>query len=796
MKWFIPILTVVLTSFLIGSGCPAVDDGPIAGGITGKLGDPMPRATPDQLATFARGKEVMQRRFALGDGLGPAFNVTFCGGCHEKPVPGGGSGTYRNFFLGGRRTADGAFLFTESAGESGGVIRMYDYDAARIARPVVPAGTTIFAQRVGIPLFGSGLIAEVTGEEIMSRADPDDADGDGISGRVNFDRGFVGRFGRKSQTVSIEGFIRGPLFNHMGVTTVPLTDEQRVLLPVDSSVAARMKRYDSAAGPIDPKLGPHMQAAAPDGPTTDSDGVADPEMSAQDLFDLISFVMLLAAPEFDPPTAQTERGRTLFHDLNCSGCHVPRLNSPSGPVPAYSDLLLHDMGPGLADGIEMLDAGGSEFRTQPLWGLAASGFFLHDGRVATVRDAILAHGGESQASRDGFAALTAEQQADVLAFLNSLGGRDQYTPGLLPPEAPVPEVGAYGGPRRVLSADEVDQFIRGRAVFDRDFALNDGAGALTGADGIGRFNGDSCRACHFDPVIGGAGPRGVNVIRHGEVDGVGNFTPPAETPNTILHKVTRSGSHVIRAEATSNVFEHRQTPHSFGLGLIDAISEATIMANDDPGDADIDGISGRAHILGDGRIGRLGWKAQVPNVAEFVGDAMAAEIGLTLPVEAGLSFALTADGDGVPDPELSIQQTDDIIFFLRMLGGPPRQPAGDAVAVAQGEALFASVGCSKCHIPTLPSGLGDVPLYSDLLLHDILAPGTAGIEDGMATQTEFRTAPLWGVSQTPPYWHDGSADDIDAAIRAHDGEAAVIRDIYQALTQDEQNALQAFVGTL
>lgn len=454
----------------------------------------------------------------MSEGLGPAFNVTFCGGCHEKPTPGGSAGLYRNFFLAGRLTADGAFLFGESFGESGGVLRSYFYGEGDTARPDVPETTTIFAQRAAIPIFGTGLLALLDDAEILARADPDDEDGDGISGRANFDRGFVGRFGRKSQTVSIEGFIRGPLFNHMGVTTDPLTDEQRAQLPVDSSLASIAEGGGEIAAPGDGKLGPHLQAAAPDGPTTDNDGVADPEMSGDDLFDLISFVMLLAAPEFEELTERSSRGRGLFHEASCDACHTPRLQGPHGPIGPYSDLLLHDMGEELADGIVMGLADGSEFRTQPLWGIAATGPYLHDGRAETISEAILTHGGEAQGSRDAYAAFSESDRNDVVEFLLSLGGRAQATSGLLEPDAEVPDVGEYGGPVRTLEADELDRFIRGRELLDRDFGLASGVGSP-------RFNGDSCRGCHFDPVIGGAGPRGVNVIRHGIVNDNDEFVP-------------------------------------------------------------------------------------------------------------------------------------------------------------------------------------------------------------------------------------------------------------------------------
>ncbi len=773
-------------------GDAQMDDGPIAKGIAAPLGEIIPSATAEQRATFARGLAVLQKRFDLGDGLGPTFNVTFCGACHERPVPGGGAALYRNFFLAGQRTDDGAFLFSSSNGEAGGVLRVFHYGEDSVFRPQVPEATTIFAQRNAIPMFGVGLVAEIEEQAILANSDPDDADGDGISGKPNFDRGFVGRFGRKSQTVSIEGFIRGPLFNHLGITTVPLSDDQRARLPVDSSARsaqAVVTRADVAESV--PQRMPH-QAAAPDAPNMDDDAAPDPEMTADELFDLVSFSMLLAAPEFDEPTARSNAGRLLFHEANCSSCHVPRLDGPRGPIPVYSDLLLHDMGPELADGIIMKDAGGSEFRTQPLWGLSAVGPYLHDGRASTIVDAILAHGGEAQAARDAFEAYSEVQRSDVVEFLLTLGGRAQTSAGLLTPEAAIPEVGEYGGPFRVLTTDEADRFRAGRAVYDRDFNFSDGAGGLVGADGAGRFNGDSCRACHFDPVIGGSGPRDVNVMRHGIVNMDGSFTPPPDTPNTILHKETQIGSRIVTPHASINVFEHRQTPHTFGLGLIDAISEQTIMEAADPEDADGDGISGRVHILSDGRIGRFGWKADVPSVAEFVRDAMAAEIGVTLPPQSGMTFGLTTDTDGVPDPELPLQDVEDLAFFLSHMAGPPRQVSGDPELVEQGAVLFNGIGCSSCHRPVLPSSLGDVALFSDLLLHEILPEGHTGIVAGDAGQREFRTAPLWGLSQTAPYFHSGEADSIDEAIRMHDGEARDIRDAYIGLDAGSRAALLAF----
>jgi len=359
--------------------------------------------------------------------------------------------------------------------------------------------TNLSATRNPIPFFGAGLLAEIPDFEIASHADPDDADGDGVSGRVNFDGMLVGRFGRKAQTARIEIFIRGPLFNHMGVTSNPLSNERRAELPTFEVVPPAV--MSGSIAPVSSVFA--AQAIIPDESTFDQDGAADPELSDSELFDLVSFAMLLAAPEPDGPSPATERGSAAFRKAGCDKCHLSSLRSPRGPIPAYTDLLVHDMGDHLADGFPMGEASGREFRTQPLWGVAASSPYLHDGRADTIDDAIRWHGGEAAAMRDAYLALPSEERDDLLAFLESLGGRTQKTAGLLPPQSEVPLEGQYGAPLAGLAPSERALFEQGRILFDRDFGLEYGLGP--------RFNGDACRSCHFDPVIGGAGPSGVDV---------------------------------------------------------------------------------------------------------------------------------------------------------------------------------------------------------------------------------------------------------------------------------------------
>ncbi len=759
-----------------GDGEPSQESNPgIAKDIFAKLGEPLPSATPEQQATFERGREVQLRRFTPATGLGPQFNVTFCGACHERPVPGGSSARYRNFLLVGQKLSDGSFTPT---GVNGIQDQFTLDDAGRVPDA---ENTNNRALRNAIPFFGVGLLAEIPEKSILKYADPDDKNHDGISGRPNYDRGFVGRFGRKSQTVSIEGFIRGPLFNHVGITSDPLPDSLKAQLPVPS-VAPPKDNTLSLGGDLG-SVG-LAQAAAPAEPTVDDDPVPDPELSDDDLFDLVSFSMLLAAPQPDEPTAESETGRELFEQAGCTGCHVPALRSPRGMIPLYSDLLVHDMGDERADGVRMGEATGNEFRTQPLWGVGAVAPYLHDGAADTLDAAIRLHAGEAQKARDAYVALADADQELIVTFLKSLGGASQVTPGLLPPSAPVPAVGDYGGPDRELTSAELEQFLRGREVFDRDITKTAGLGTA--------FNGDSCRACHFDPVIGGSGPSDVDVTRQAIIENGAFVEPP---PGTMAHHQSLDP---LRPDVdpNSNFFELRQTPPIFGFGLIDQIPDATILAHEDPNDDDQDGIHGVAHKLDDGRIGRLGWKANVPSTAEFARDGLSNEVGVTLADQAGLTFGFATDADGVADPEMGVSDIEDLVFYMTHLAPPPRSST-DSALESTGEQVFSQVGCAKCHVPEMKTQDGTpVRLYSDLLLHDVLPDGAYGIVAGKAGMRAFRTSPLWGLAKSAPYMHNGRAFTVQDAIAAHDGEATQVRDAYDALSSSDRDALIAFLKSL
>lgn len=380
-----------------------------------QLGDPLPGLTADELAAFERGKALFKKRFGPSEGLGPLYNASSCEACHNKPVMGGSADLYRNFYV----AAVGNPPFQSNLpGLPSQVIPAFgtqsqptfSLEGKRVELVQEFEGSpVVHAQRNSIPLFGVGLFEFVSNATILANADPEDGNGDGISGRSSGDAAGLGRFGMKCQSNNIEFFTRAPLKNQMGITSNP---------------------FKGVAGTVShaPGLAP-QGSGTPNAPTTDTDGVADPEISPQDLGDLIAFSRFLAPPQPRAFDESAQRGLAVFASIGCAKCHIPELPSSRGPVRAYTDLLIHDMGDALADNMNFgfpqaspssLPHSGREFRTSPLWGVSHFGPFLHDGRAATLDDAIRLHGGEAAAIRDAYVALAESEREDLLAFLGRL----------------------------------------------------------------------------------------------------------------------------------------------------------------------------------------------------------------------------------------------------------------------------------------------------------------------------------------------------------------------------------------
>jgi len=373
-------------------------------------GGPINGLTAAERAAFERGRLVFQRRFTPEEGLGPRYNATSCESCHSTPIPGGSAPLYRNFYLGmsgvpGRQTPLPGLASAVVPAFGNG--NDFSTEAGRHTLAPIAGTTYTLAQRNALPLFGVGLFEFVSDATILSHADPNDEDGDGISGRFNTDAGTIGRFGVKAQSNNIELFTRAPLMNQMGVTSDPFLGSGGIV-----------------------GLGLAQVSTDPNIPTRDFDAIPDPEISRKDLGDLIAFTRFLAPIQpLTPFSPEARHGEELFEAIGCTGCHVPELASSRGPVRAYTDLLLHDVGSQLADGLgfgvpqsaalaPLTTAG--EFRTQPLWGVSLSAPYLHDGRAETLREAIEMHAGEAQASRAAFQALAGAEQADLITFLEHL----------------------------------------------------------------------------------------------------------------------------------------------------------------------------------------------------------------------------------------------------------------------------------------------------------------------------------------------------------------------------------------
>lgn len=371
----------------------------------------------------------------LANLVGPNYVNRSCDSCHHRngraPVADLGQPLDKWVFKvaaadGGRDPLLGSVLqpqsTTGSGGEGGVSIAEWVENTDGLRSPKYSFSgqkPALFSARIAPQLVGLGLLEAVAESTIIALADVNDADGDGISGKVQISVDPVtgdkrlGRFGWKAGASSLTHQTAGALNTDMGVMTSVLPN---------------------------PDCG-----AMQDGCGND----AGPELSDEHLTELVKYVSLLgvrARRSIDD--SQPLRGEKVFGELGCSSCHVSEMTTSkyhpfaelrNQVIHPYSDLLLHDMGPGLADTLGEREATGAEWRTTPLWGLGLSACvtggvegpfqdqvctphhsYLHDGRARTIEEAILWHGGEGQASKAAYVALPAADKAALLAFLESL----------------------------------------------------------------------------------------------------------------------------------------------------------------------------------------------------------------------------------------------------------------------------------------------------------------------------------------------------------------------------------------
>ena len=431
----------------------AVDPGPRTGAAA--AGDPVAGLTSSQRAAFEAGKEVFEESEGVGEGLGPRFNAESCGACHSQPASGGSSPATNpqvaSATASGARNAVPSFIRSDGpvrevrfkyhgdGTRDGGVHALYvvngRVDSTGDATPcgiaqedfesAASAGNAIF--RIPTPIFGAGLIEQIPDSAIVANADSGTTrkSARGIRGRpsrirndsgttnVNGNDGTVARFGWKAQNKSLLLF-SGEAYNvEMGISNE--------LFPTERDETAT------------------CQFAPTPNDVTDTDASGADGRNDVEAFALYMRFLAPPAASTTAPGGSTSiaNGRTLFSQIGCADCHTPRLRTGNATVEAlrnqsvrlYSDLLLHNMGPGLADDVVQAQAGPDEFRTAPLWGLGQRIFFLHDGRTSDLREAIRQHrsaadshfaASEANTVVGAYQALSERDKQDLLNFLRSL----------------------------------------------------------------------------------------------------------------------------------------------------------------------------------------------------------------------------------------------------------------------------------------------------------------------------------------------------------------------------------------
>jgi CxxC motif-containing protein (DUF1111 family) len=354
-----------------------------------------------------------------------------------------------------------------------------------------------------------------------------------------------------------------------------------------------------------------------------------------------------------------------------------------------------------------------------------------------------------------------------------------------------------------LDNGELGRFQRGDVQFQRGFSIVEGLGPL--------FNNRACASCHSGDGRGDVAnvlvrfSRGSDLLEAEGGPQIQDHAIPGATPETLP-----AGVEVSR----------RLPPPAFGMGLIEAIPAADLLAREDPADADGDGISGRANRVtppsyvpadepggGTGpQVGRFGRKAQVSSLLQQVVEAYHQDMGLTSPFRPAEHAPSPAGVDAAGDPEIGESEVRAVMDYVRMLAAPA--PGAWTDARRRGETLFTAARCGACHVPQQRTGAHAIAAvanrtiapYSDFLLHDLGDALADGRPDGAADGREWRTAPLWGLSVARAFLggrlvllHDGRATSVDEAIRLHGGEAAAARDAYVALPQSDRAALVDFV---
>ena len=419
---------------------------------------------------------------------------------------------------------------------------------------------------------------------------------------------------------------------------------------------------------------------------------------------------------------------------------------------------------------------------------------------------------------------------------------------------PLQNRNAFGSPAGNLTTEERLRFEIGNSFFTEGWvtapASNDAR------DGLGPLmNAVSCSSCHVSdgraaPPADSDDPERGLLLRLGILDGDEVVAHPVyggqlqdraiagvpvegaidisytEMPGTYDDGTTyslRAPQYSIAMQGYGDIgdtilISPRIAPVVSGMGLIEAIPVAAVLANVDEDDEDGDGISGRANfvasaVTGETMLGRFGWKANVATIEDQVAGAFLRDIGITSSVHpdenctSTQSECLAAVSGGTP--ELTAERLAEVVFYSSTLAVPARRDLDDS-DVQAGAGLFGRLNCSGCHTPMFTTGSHSIAAisgqtiypFTDLLLHDMGQDLADGKADGLATSYEWRTPPLWGIGLIETVnghtnlLHDGRARSIEEAILWHGGEAKDAQTSFTMLNRDDRNRLIAFVESL
>jgi CxxC motif-containing protein (DUF1111 family) len=395
-KYFI-FLLIAITTFFVGS-CELTT--PVAPAENELLDGPLEGLTNQENADFLRGDEAFVEVFTIANGLGPLFVANQCSACHAGDGKGNPFVQFTRF--GQSDTTGNKFLALGAPQLQHKAIPNYEPEK-------LPAGATS-TNLIAPAVTGLGYLDAVSDADLIALSDPDDLDGDGISGRPHWNNipdyvtlrpnsisqngKYITRFGKKGGAYDLLHQTAGAYNQDMGIT----------------SLFEPLSAYSGLE--------------------------EDPEVSTQVVNDVVLYLKTLKAPlPRDENNASVINGKEIFSQIQCATCHTPTLKTGNSPISAlsnkefypYTDLLLHDMGEGLDDKYTEGFALTSEWKTPALWGLGLSKdaqggtyFLMHDGRARSIDQAILVHGGEAEQSKIKYTQLSDTEQKDLINFLESL----------------------------------------------------------------------------------------------------------------------------------------------------------------------------------------------------------------------------------------------------------------------------------------------------------------------------------------------------------------------------------------